>query len=282
MYMKKKFLLLLIGIVFITACGVKKDDNTGVNKPEVIEQIEDYYGDMLQGKSSDDLKELLKEYNNDLSSYLKKDEFYNDMKKMLEEYLDSSDNVYTSVSRVRDVLLSLEENKYTNKQLDEDITAAILKKTDDFSEKMTIKSNFQLLNFYGKEILSSDEINDYMKNNEIPIIQENGKGGYYDSSEHRIARQYRDIQANGNIITTSITYYGDFAFVSKDTEYVDSMYSIQHNYTNTQYFRGLEIYGKIDEESTFKYTGQYLFAFEKDKTTVFLVKDNFIMNMFSY
>ena len=84
----------------------------------------------------------------------------------------------------------------------------------------------------------------------------------------------RAIKSNGDIVTVSYQYFGDFAIGVTETEYLDKYYQIHTRQTEDLYFRGWHL-GGIDKIQDFIYVQPYLFSTYEGHTVIYeLPKDS--------
>ncbi len=162
---------------------------------------------------------------------------------------------------------------FTEKEVSEYTTGMTLPEKLVFLEE--IPDNLDMPN-----VITADDVNTYIEENEREIYTSSGLGGYYDNLWNRNFRaRNRVIMQNGDIYTdTAIRYLGDFAVIETDIEYLNSTYEIQHRKEHTMYFRDTEIDidGDID---TIKYAPPYLFSITKSKTEIFEVDNEYYARM---
>lgn len=121
--------------------------------------------------------------------------------------------------------------------------------------------------------IDGESIEDYIANHSEEFYTEKGMNGYYDNSKNHKKELKREIQSNGDIISISYQYFGDFAIETKEREYVNSYYEIKTITTHDLYFKQWKL-ENIDQINDFQYAPPYLFSIYDDKLTVFELKDN--------
>ena len=258
--MKKRFLvmplLLLSFLCICTGCGER------ITSEATQEEIEKAISNGMGNGDFEELKNIVNEYNSDLSSYKNNDSF----SKFLISEIEKSD----SVKNDTELLGTLEDLQYKDKDLAEKVSDKYWGDDKDFKTKLSVAENFNKLEFYGPVEITSDDVDKYVAENEVSITMKNNEGGYYDDSNNRFKTKSRDIQSSGDIITTSAQYFGDFAILNTDREYLDTYYQIHHSYTHELYFRKCHLYD-IDKIDNFKYAPPYLFSTYEGKTVIFEV-----------
>lgn len=116
--------------------------------------------------------------------------------------------------------------------------------------------------------INGESIEDYIAQHSEEFYTEKGENGYYDTSSNHKSELKRDIQSNGDIISVSYQYFGDFAIETKEREYVNSYYEIETITTHTLYFKQWKL-NNIDKIGDFQYAPPYLFSTYDNKLTVF-------------
>lgn len=89
--------------------------------------------------------------------------------------------------------------------------------------------------------ISRELFNEYLEKYETPLILTDGAGGYYDDHSKRHRDRDREIQSNGDIVSSKWTYYGDIAKEVRDKEYLDDYYNIKHNKSVNFQYKGIDI-----------------------------------------
>lgn len=115
--------------------------------------------------------------------------------------------------------------------------------------------------------------NEYIFENETPIITADKKGGYYDYGGNRYRNMKHEIQSNGDIVDSKWTYYGDFAVEKRDTEYVDvdDYYKIKNYSTTNLLFKGEEIYlcfDFVNNRSSLRYVDSRFMTVKDDNVII--------------
>ena len=112
-----------------------------------------------------------------------------------------------------------------------------------------------------------EDVENYLRQNPTEQLYfRDGEGGYYD--DHRQTNLNRKILENGDILSSSWQYFGDFAVASFDKEYLDDYYEIHNKQYKELYFRGSELDG-IKTISQFAYSEPYLFSLDSGTIQIF-------------
>lgn len=126
-----------------------------------------------------------------------------------------------------------------------------------FAEKLALADHFAT-HAVDLPVISRTDVDEYTDANRVVIYSErNSENGYY--STHSYRNLYRDIQSDGDIITTSWSYFGDFALQHYEREYLDPYYQIHTSTRMIMYFRDKELPG-LDTIDEMIYAPPYLFS----------------------
>ena len=263
-YVKKILFLILLFIITIGTCTGCTNINKITSK-ESEKEIEETISQSINHGNFKDFKKIMekhKENGYNLSYYNDNDDF---SKFIISKLKENKVEDYSI-----ELLWLLEEYQYKNEEVKNSINSIFVKNNNSFKDKLLILNKLKSLKYYNSIKITKDEINKYIEDNNTTISKNNNTNSYYDNREHKFSTKNRDIQSNGDIITTSAQYFGDFAILNKDREYLDSTYQIHHEITHTLYFRGCVLVG-IDKINEFKYAPPFLFSTYKGKTDIFEV-----------
>lgn len=210
----KKYTLFMI--LFIFLIGISTGCNNSNLKDQSRKEIEDAITNGIEYGNFNDLNKLLEDNKlkgKDLSSYNDDQDFSSFIVSKLKN---------NKVGSFNDQLIEiLDKYQYKNESVKNQFIKNNINDKNDTKEKLSFASKYHSYKYYGNISITKEEINKYIEENNTPITKNKNTNGYYDDSTHRFKTVNKDILSNGDIITTSAEYFGDFAIYNKDREYLD-------------------------------------------------------------
>ena len=275
--MKKKIFITVICILMLCLTGCA----TGIKNKDVQNDIFDGISKGLKTSSYDELKSILKDYNNDMSSLVGDKDFSNELYACIKSEYDENESKENYQKNLNSLLYILEDNYYKDIDFRNKMYSIFLNKNSTITDKLNLYSMLEdtefseKIDFYKKKLISKNDIDGFIDSTATKTINESDKGGYYDDLNNRKLKSQGQHYEGWHTKSSSVGYSGDFAYEYIWDEWVDdTYYEIHHNNHYEIYYKGTKLDTTIDKipENAY-YASPYLFIYKAEKIYIFEVDD---------
>lgn len=248
-------LLILFLTIILTGCvaGIKSEDS----KTKIIENI----SNGLKINNYNELENTLEKYDNSMFDLVGDEDFSVKLHECIKKEYKNAEDKDKFYNNVDSLLTFLEEHSYKDSEFRNKMYKIFINDESNIVEKLDLYKKFNNTSFYKKEMITKQDIDDYIKSSAQETINEKGKGGYYDEPSNKTLKSQGKHYEGWHTKSSSVGYSGDFAYEYIYDEYVDNTYyEIHHNDHYEIYYKGTKLnttINKIPKKSY--YAAPYLF-----------------------
>lgn len=258
-------IFIIFGLLIMCLFGGSSNTSSSSSSEKLVNLKKEIYTS-IESKNMYQFEKLCSE--NDISMLVGEKEFAEKITKQAQKFYNVNDK-----GQFNRMLNILEKNNYENEYIKNELLKICFNKKG-LKYKLSRTSYFQNLTYYNVGKISQEDINKYIKKHEKKISMEDNfptGNSYYDKVKNRYDDTvHRDILPNGDIVSLSNEYFGDFAIKTHEREYLDSKYQIQTDTTHTLYFRNC-LLADIDMIEDFQYAPPYLFSTYNEEIKIYKI-----------